>query len=534
VLVRDRAIGRYSRLSLALAISLLWVPAEPGYAQAAAPELTLTEALKQAFATSPTLAAASQRVRQAQFGLIGAGALPEPQIDIGRGFGHGAAGTDEDIILAQTVELGGKLDLRRRQAVSELAAARAGEAQARAALTYQVKSAYYAAQEADAVAALNRELVDFSDQFQRAAQAQFEAGDVPRAQLLRSQIELATARQALLTAENDRYTRVAALNTLVGAEPGAPLRIEASAPFRPRSYDATALQQAARARPDLRAAEATLAARRAAARLVAAAGRPNLVAQAFHARVNEWPDGNTLRVSFVWPLFDTGRLRAERGAASAAAAEQEANVEALRRQVRMEVDTALHSLEQARALVETLTGGTLNVGGTLDRTRQLREMAQIGYQAGENSYLELLDAQRAYRTAATDVLRAMTAYDVAEAALEQAVGGQLPAPAPSAQLPPGKESLPMGAGRPAPVTESAVAAARGPAPGAGRSAAESARGPAPKTRLRRPPPPPPERSEGRVRRGLRSPGRPGAPAGGLLAGPRWGGLPVQGENARGA
>src|SRR5262249_21117897 len=152
------------------------------------------------------------------------------------------------------VELGGKTGLRRRQAALELAAARSGEVQARAALTYQVKSAYYAAQEADAVAALNRELVDESDRFQRAAQAQFDAGDVPRAQLLRSQIEVAGAQQALLTAENERYTRVAALNTLLGAAPGAPLRLPDPGPFQPRAYDAAALQQAARARPDLRAA----------------------------------------------------------------------------------------------------------------------------------------------------------------------------------------------------------------------------------------------------------------------------------------
>jgi outer membrane protein TolC len=389
-------------------------------------------------ATSPAIAAAAQRVRQAQFTVAGARSQPNPEINVGHGFGTSATGLDEDILLTQTVELGSKIGLRRQQASGELAAAEAEATQARTTLTYQVKSAYYQMVEADAVVALNRELVQIAARFQQSAQAQFDAGDVPRAQLVRSQIELATSRQSQLLAETDQYTRRAALNVLIGAPPDAPVALAEPPPFRAQRYEAARLQQLAAERPDMRSAEATLAARRSAARLAAVAGQPDLAIQGAHAHLDEWP-GNSLRIGLVFPIFDYGRLRAQRNTAEAAVAEQEANVEALRRQVRLEVDTALHRLEQAGVLAESLTGEVLT------QSRQLQTMAQIGYQAGENTYLELLDAQRVYQTAATDALRAVTAYRLAEAALEQALGAPLPpgsggSPAAPAAAPPNPTS----------------------------------------------------------------------------------------------
>ncbi len=401
-------------LALLLQASTTPCPASP------TATLMLADALARAAGSSPSLAAAAERVRQAEFALRGARAVASPEINLGRGFGQNAAGNDEDIILTETLELGGKAGARRGQAAAELTAARAAAAQVRSALTFQVKNAYYTALEAEAVATLDRELVEIADRFEKAALAQLAAGEVPRAQLLRSEIELATARQALLTAENDQFARRAALNTLLGAAPGGPLLLVEPAPLSPLAVSAEALQRLSEQRPDLRAAAATLAARRAAARLAAAGGRPDLVLQAVHARLDQYP-GNTLRLGFVWPLFDMGRQRAARGAAAAAEREQAANVEALRRQVRLEVETALHGLEQARRVVESVNSSILG------QSRLLREMAETGYREGENSYLELLDAQRVYRTASTDALRAMTAYRVAEAALEQAVGVPLPA-----------------------------------------------------------------------------------------------------------
>ena len=83
--------------------------------------------------------------------------------------------------------------------------------------------------------------------------------------------------------------------------------------------------------------------------------------------------------------------------------------------------TTLHRwMEQARKTVESFRSGRLN------RSRQLLEMAQTGYSAGANTYLELLDAQQVYRNEQTEYARALAAYNSARAALEKAVGGTLP------------------------------------------------------------------------------------------------------------
>jgi outer membrane protein, heavy metal efflux system len=107
-------------------------------------------------------------------------------------------------------------------------------------------------------------------------------------------------------------------------------------------------------------------------------------------------------------------------AARAAAEEQRANMELLRRTAAQEVETAYANWVAARRQAERLGGPQL------ERARRLRELAELGYREGQFSYLELLDAQRAYLTTFSHYLRAVAAANTAEAALERAVGGSLP------------------------------------------------------------------------------------------------------------
>ena len=53
-------------------------------------------------------------------------------------------------------------------------------------------------------------------------------------------------------------------------------------------------------------------------------------------------------------------------------------------------------------------------------------MAQLGYQKGANSYLEVVDAQNIYVSEQTDYLRSLAAYQTARAALDRATGGKIP------------------------------------------------------------------------------------------------------------
>ena len=120
------------------------------------------------------------------------------------------------------------------------------------------------------------------------------------------------------------------------------------------------------------------------------------------------------------PLFDWGKSRADVVSAGAALLEQQASAKEARRLARLEVEAAYRSLIQSQ---EAVTGFRT---GRLDRAKQLLEMAEIGYQHGANSFLELIDAQQIYRLEQTDYIHALVDHNLAIAKLERAVGSILP------------------------------------------------------------------------------------------------------------
>jgi outer membrane protein, heavy metal efflux system len=380
---------------------------------------TVADLLRRAEATNPSLTAARQARRQAEARAIAAGAPPFVTLNVGHGFGAGASGTDEDILLTGRLELGGKRRSRIEEARHEAEAARAREAQALAELAFQVRTTFTGLQAATAEERLAQENLDLARTFLQRAEIQFQAGDVPETTVLRAQVEVENVEQSLVAASAVTAAQRAAVNVLIGVEPAAPLAVPEATLLPSRALDITDLRRLALARPDVQAAEASLAARTAAVANARAARRPDLTLDAAHARLDE-PEGNVLRVGLAFPLFDFGLTRANVAAARAAAEEQRANMELLRRTAAQEVETAYANWVAARRQAERLGGPQL------ERARRLRELAELGYREGQFSYLELLDAQRAYLTTFSHYLRAVAAANTAEAALERAVGGSLP------------------------------------------------------------------------------------------------------------
>jgi outer membrane protein TolC len=364
-------------------------------------------------------------VRQAEFRFRGALALPSTVVDVGHGqtlTQPGASGNDQDLLITQHFDLFGQRRLRGDQARRELEAAQAGLNQAQAEATFRVRSAYAAARSAAAEEELARQAVSLAETFRRLADAQFQAGQVPVASVLRSEIEVENSGQALLAARTQARIQRATLNAAMAEAPDGELTLAAISEVTLRTYDFAELQRLARRQPALRAAEATLAARRGAVRVARAASRPDFVIEGAHDQIQDWPGGNVLRFGFTIPIWDHGLVRAAVGEARAAVSEQEANVAALRQQAELDVTTAYYSLEQSRELAQR-TGGA-----QLQRATRLYGLAQLSFSEGLTSYLDLLDAQQVLRTTLVSYLRAMAAYEAAEAALERALGAPLPAP----------------------------------------------------------------------------------------------------------
>jgi len=404
-------------------------PAEPASSrpdQAAPPStaprsLSLQAALELARQRSFVLRQFDARVVGASSRLSGAGALPNPQANFGGHAGKDAGSDDEDYILSQTIELGDKRRQRVRGAAADKEAAQFDREEALADLAYAVKSAYFEAARADAALKLAQAAAENAKKFADAAQIQFTAGDVPRTQVMRSRVEQSRADQALAAATAERANRFATLASLLHLMPDEPLALADPLGFAPATLDLGALRALAAAnRPDLRSADRARASRIAALHAVRAQTQPDLVVEARHSYIDPTVGGNTLRAGFVFPLIDFGRIRADAASARAAVAEQEAVIAETRRTALLEVDTAYRNLAAARAAVEAFQADRLAT------SKELVDLAQLGYSRGANTFLELLDAQQVYRSEQTDYARALADYNIALAALERAVGGRLP------------------------------------------------------------------------------------------------------------
>lgn len=379
--------------------------------------VTLDELLRRAGESYPSLVAARRLRQQAVAQAVAAGAYPLVLLNVGKFVGGDVGPNTEDILLSGRLELGGKRQRRMEAARAQVRFARAAEAQAGVQVAFQVRSAFAALQQAAGEERLAREQLALAQTFLRLAEIQFEVGDIPLTTVLRAEIEVENSAQAVTAAAAVTATQRAAMNVLIGADPASALGVPDAALLPVRDLDLPSLQRAALARPDVRAARALLAARQAAVDVARAAGRPDLTATAVHGDLLRWgPDQNGFRAGVEFPVFDWGLFRADAAAARAFAGEQRANLDLLERTVLQEVETAYLNLQAARAQAERLGGPQL------DRARRLRDLAELGYREGEFSYLQFLDAQRAYLTTFTQYLRAVTAANTAEANLNRAIG----------------------------------------------------------------------------------------------------------------
>ncbi len=383
--------------------------------------LSLSEAVQLAQTRSPLSRAGEARVAGAEARLKGAGALPNPVLTLAQPFGRNTGGLDEGTVLTDTFELGDKRRQRIRASRGERDAFLADRSGVGLDLAFNAQSAYFEALRAEAEKALAVAALQNAQAFAKAAEIGFAAGDVARSNVVRGQIELSRAEIALRSSETERVNRYAALRSLLQLPENTELTLTDSLEFSPQVYSLPSLLTlAVDSRPDVRSARKLREARKAALHGARAQSQPDLLIEARRSTLDPTVGGNSLRVGVVFPLFDFGRIRSDSNSAKAALQEQEAALEETLRAAKLEVETASRTLEGARQTVASFRDGRL------ERSRELLEMTQLGYQKGANTYLELLDAQQVFRTEQTDYARALAAYNTARATLQRAVGGKLP------------------------------------------------------------------------------------------------------------
>jgi outer membrane protein TolC len=264
--------------------------------------------------------------------------------------------------------------------------------------------------------------LDFYERLASEAAARQTAGTGSQSDLLGFRVRANEARASLIETRRLAYNILAALAELMGLDPFALQTIQL-APLPPgETIDLsdyhTLLQTALRNRPDLQRADKATAASVASVRAARGDYYPHLHLSGSYGgdrRDNgsfQSDDlGYTVAATVSFNLFDGGMTRSRVARAIAQQREEAYNAHSLRLAIAREVADALSDLETARQQLDLQTEN-------LDLVRQTRNLVEKEYQAGQESFTRLNEAQRDFVTAESRHIRASTQLQLARQTLE--------------------------------------------------------------------------------------------------------------------
>lgn len=393
---------------------------------------TLNELVARTLAGSLDIAQAAARVKQAEAGAVSARAGYFPSITgsnsaarnmrsdapDGSAFSGGASARWE-------IDLFGRLRRSAEAARADLDAAGYSLDDVRTAVAAETARTYVNLVSARARLAIARDTVKSQEETLEIARFRAAAGlvsalDVEQARSQRAQTAASTP--ALERSEAAARFRLAVLS---GAAPGALdalLGAASAIPAAPKIAGAGLPAELLRRRPDVRAAERSLAAATARVGVAEAERLPSLIlsgeisssASALRLFGDSW--ASSLAASLSQPLFRGGAL-------NAAVKQRRAVVEQQLGAYKAAVLGALEEVENALVTRETAQRRVAALAEQVDSATAAAELARANYRAGLTDFQRLLDAERTLLQARDGLATAETDLALAAIQLFAALGG---------------------------------------------------------------------------------------------------------------
>lgn len=374
------------------------VVAHPAAAQEAPRPVTLADVVTTTDQRNPTVTAARRAVEAAEAGVrlaragasITVSAQGSAGIVGGTTTANSALSTSAGVSASYPLYDSGETAAVIRQAEANLRSSQATLSQVRQDAALATAQAYVTLLRAQRGVDQSQQVVAQNQGLLRSAEAQFQAGAVARADVVRAQANLAAAQGDLIAARNAVDQAAAGLNTSIGQGPLTAIAA-ASAPAIPQTTVAQAdLARLVEERPEVRRALADIDAATAA---VAAAQSGGGLQVALSGGVTQGftPTGQTvysIGTNVNFPLFDGGRTSAQVAQAQANLAAAKARIDNTRLTVQQQAVSAFGNISSARARVTSAQAG-------LAFAQESLRLSQGRYAAGAATILEVIDAQTA-------------------------------------------------------------------------------------------------------------------------------------------
>ena len=358
---------------------------------------------------------------------------------IGSSFFGGSSGEGEDVDLpfgrentwrvnlafSQAIYSGGRLGAQSDIASAGQQSAQLAMTTTRGQLLFDVTRAFYDAALSERLVRIAEATLSQAEATVKQVQAGFEAGAQPEFELLRARVARDNQRPALIRQRTLREIALLRLKQLLDLPPDFTLEIVAPleganiaipAPFADRLPISLETSPAATSSSTTRTAiqetEAIVRLREAALRLTQAERRPSLSLTSNYSRVaypsGFFPTGDfrtnwTLGATVEWTILTGGRQRGSEAVARA-------DVEQSRLQLRQAEELAHLDARSAHAELLAARAAFDASAGTVEQAIRAYEIAEVRFQSGVSTQLELSDARLLLQQAEAN--RAQAARDL--------------------------------------------------------------------------------------------------------------------------
>jgi outer membrane protein TolC len=286
---------------------------------------------------------------------------------------------------------------------------------------------------------VNRELIVVQEESVHLLESQlkdqqnrFEAGTVPRFNVLQAQVQLFNQIPQLIAARNSYRISVLQLAKTLGLDfnpargNAAPLRVTGDLVYIPRKIDLlAAIEEGKRNRPFLKQQRANVLNAIEQVHVAIGSWLPNVSANGggewlsnpFDSSFGAVSKGWLTTVTGSWPIWDSGiawgRIQQQRAILS----QQEITYDDDVRQVELEIQQAVSNLAQNRELIQATEKN-------LETAAEAVRLAKARLDAGAGTQLDVLNAQVQLTTAQSTYLQALFGYNQSLAEFDRVTGAQ--------------------------------------------------------------------------------------------------------------
>ncbi|QDR82086.1 TolC family protein [Sporomusa termitida] len=432
------------RMSALITGGMLAAAALPGLA--APVELTLDEAIDMALKSNPAIKISESDMEKANWDVKMAKAGKGPSVTLS----HNASRTKSaasagvgydtnrqpfivpipesiDNRYANSVDLtlplytGGRLEGTIEKAKLGLKVSDLGVANSLQQVKLDATTGYYSILQTRNLVKLSEESLARLNAHLKNVEAQYSAGTVAKSDVLRSEVEKASAEQNLIKASNAYELAISSLNNVIGLPLDTSLVLKEELNYA--KYDKTlaeCISTALANRPDLAQAAANLDIAKADIR-VAESGNKIAIAATASEKWNDkdFPgtDNNNwvVGINASYNLFDSGVTRSQVKGAEAGLGKASEQLRQARDSAQLEVRQAYLNMQEAEKRIETSKVA-------VTKAEEDYKISQVRYSAGVGTNLDVIDSQVALTSAQTDYVQAMYDYNTSRAKLDKAMG----------------------------------------------------------------------------------------------------------------